>query len=82
MIIGRKVHFVITFVSERVKEAQDLAEEKAEKKIELLTKSIKKTKKRKRIFDQEEDEEYVSSLLLHTEEIKVQVWLTGFSLNF
>ena len=58
-----------------MKEAQYLAEEKAEKKIELLTMSMKKTKKRKRFMDQDDEDEYVSSVLLHAEQVKLQVGL-------
>lgn len=49
-------------------------EEKCDRRIELLTQSIKKTRKRARIEPiEEDDEEWVPSVLLHAEQTKVKV---------
>lgn len=60
-------------VSERLKEQQAIHEERLEKKIELL-KSFK-SKEKKGSCDKMEDEEdeWVSSMLLHAEKVKVEV---------
>ena len=51
-------------------------EEKCDRRIELLTQSIKKSRKRARIERiEEEDEEWVPSVFLHAEQTKVQVSL-------
>lgn len=49
-------------------------EEKCDRRIELLTQSIKKNRKRTRIERAEEDdEEWVPKMFLHTEQNKVKV---------
>lgn len=49
-------------------------EEKCDRRIELLTKSMKKCRKRARVDKIEDnDDEWVSSVLLHTEKTRVQV---------
>ena len=49
-------------------------EEKCDRRIELLTQSIKKNRKRTRIERAEEDdEEWVPKVFLHTEQNKVKV---------
>jgi len=49
-------------------------EKTCDRRIELLTQSIKKTRKRTRIERlEEEDEEWVPSVFLHAEETKVRV---------
>ncbi|XP_031556529.1 kinesin-like protein KIF20B [Actinia tenebrosa] len=59
--------------SERIQEEVTAVEEKCERRIELLAKSIKKTRKRARIEKQEdEDEEWVPSVQLHAERVKVE----------
>ena len=51
-------------------------EEKCDRRIELLTQSIKKTRKRARIERiEEDDEEWIPSVFLHAEQTKVQVSL-------
>ena len=59
--------------SERLKREQALAEEKTDRKIELLTQSIKYNRKRRRISEEEDEDEMVSSVLLHAEQVKVTV---------
>ena len=49
-----------------------MAEEKAERRIEMYTQSVKKTRKRPRIF-QDEEEELVSSVDLHKHKVKIEV---------
>ena len=45
-----------------------------EKRMDLLTKSVKKSRKRPRVDRVEDDEdEWVSSVLLHKEQVKVKV---------
>lgn len=62
------------FYSERVKMEVTAVEEKCDRRIELLTQSIKKTRKRARIERiEEDDEEWVPSVFLHAEQTKVQV---------
>ena len=62
------------FCSERVKMEVNAVEEKCDRRIELLTQSIKKTRKRARIERiEEDDEEWVPSVLLHAEQTKVKV---------
>ena len=64
------------FYSERVKMEVTAVEEKCDRRIELLTQSIKKTRKRARIERiEEDDEEWVPSVFLHAEQTKVQVSL-------
>eukprot|EP00794_Sanderia_malayensis_P000460 gene460-1102_t len=59
--------------SDRLQEEQQCLEEQCEKRIELLTKSMKKSRKRKKIDRIEtEDDSYVSSVLLHAEKVKVK----------
>ena len=49
-------------------------EEKCDRRIELLTQSVKKSRKRARIERAEEDdEEWVPSVFLHAEQTKVRV---------
>ncbi|CAH1784367.1 unnamed protein product [Owenia fusiformis] len=57
--------------SDRLREEQMLIEEKAEKRIEMYTQSVKKSRKRARVVEDDEDE-YVSSIHLHAEKVKVQ----------
>jgi hypothetical protein len=65
---------VLLFVSERIQEKVSAVEEKCDRRIELLAKSTKKTRKRARIERQEdEEEEWVPSVQLHAERVKVQV---------
>ena len=60
--------------SERFQEDHQTLEEQCERRIEMLTRSMKKTRKRKKIDRMEdEDDSYVSSVLLHAEKIKVKV---------
>ncbi|KAJ7363559.1 hypothetical protein OS493_009718 [Desmophyllum pertusum] len=60
--------------SERVKMEVNAVEEKCDRRIELLTQSIKKTRKRARIERiEEDDEEWVPSVFLHAEQTKVRV---------
>ena len=60
--------------SERVKMEVTAVEEKCDRRIELLTQSIKKNRKRTRIERAEEDdEEWVPKMFLHTEQNKVKV---------
>ena len=60
--------------SERVKMEVTAVEEKCDRRIELLTQSIKKNRKRTRIERAEEDdEEWVPKVFLHTEQNKVKV---------
>ncbi len=64
----------LIFFSDRLQEEQEILEEQCEKRIELLTKSMKKSRKRKKIDRIEtEDDSYVSSVLLHAEKVKVKV---------
>ena len=56
---------------ERMREALESAEDKHDKRIDLLTKSIRVTNKRKRVVD--DDEEYVPSVTLHAKQIKLEV---------
>ncbi|XP_067050248.1 kinesin-like protein KIF20B [Acropora muricata] len=59
--------------SERVKMEVTAVEEKCDRRIELLTQSIKKNRKRTRIERAEEDdEEWVPKMFLHTEQNKVK----------
>ncbi|KAK2570806.1 Kinesin-like protein KIF20B [Acropora cervicornis] len=60
--------------SERVKMEVTAVEEKCDRRIELLTQSIKKNRKRTRIERAEEDdEEWVPKMFLHTEQNKVKL---------
>ena len=55
-------------------------EEKCDRRIELLTQSIKKTRKRPRIERiEEDDEEWVPSVFLHAEQTKVRVSELGMN---
>ena len=68
--------WLIFLYSERVKMEVTAVEEKCDRRIELLTQSIKKTRKRARIERiEEDDEEWVPSVFLHAEQTKVQVSL-------
>ncbi|KAL9968581.1 hypothetical protein ACROYT_G020690 [Oculina patagonica] len=59
--------------SERVKMEVTAVEEKCDRRIELLTQSVKKTRKRARIERVvEDDEEWVPSVFLHAEQTKVR----------
>ena len=55
-----------------------LAEEKADKRVEIYAQSVKKSRKRKRMFEDDE-EEMVPGVLLHAEEMRNQV--SKFGLN-
>lgn len=49
-------------------------EEKCDRRIELLTQSVKISRKRARVErTEEDDEEWVSSVFLHAEQTKVRV---------
>lgn len=62
------------FTSERLQEEQQTLEEQCERRIEMLTKSMKKSRKRKKIDRiADDDDSYVSSVLLHAEKVKVKV---------
>lgn len=62
------------FCSERVKMEVTAVEEKCDRRIELLTQSVKKTRKKARIERVvEDDEEWVPSVFLHAEQTKVRV---------
>lgn len=64
----------VNFCSERVKMEVTAVEEKCDRRIELLTQSIKKTRKRARIERiEEDDEEWVPSVFLHAEQTKIRV---------
>lgn len=68
------------FCSERVKMEVTAVEEKCDRRIELLTQSIKKTRKRARVERiEEDDEEWVPSVFLHAEQTKVKVSELGIS---
>lgn len=70
----------ILIISERLQEEQQTLEEQCERRIEMLTKSMKKSRKRKKIDRIEEDDDsYVSSVLLHAEKVKVKVGEDSFS---
>ncbi|XP_077992075.1 uncharacterized protein LOC144446196 [Glandiceps talaboti] len=59
--------------SERLKEERLIVEEKCDKRIEMYTQSVKKTRKRARIDKiEDEEDEWVSSVLFHAEQVKVQ----------
>ncbi|PFX34646.1 Nuclear migration protein nudC [Stylophora pistillata] len=59
--------------SQRVKMEVNAVEEKCDRRIELLTQSVKKSRKRARIERAEEDdEEWVPSVFLHAEQTKVR----------
>ncbi|XP_035674000.1 kinesin-like protein KIF20B isoform X1 [Branchiostoma floridae] len=59
--------------SERLQQQQQNIEEKWEKRIEMYSQSIKKSRKRARVDRvQDEEEEWVSSVLLHAEQVKVK----------
>ena len=69
-----RILYVRTVCSERVKMEVNAVEEKCDRRIELLTQSIKKTRKRARIERiEEDDEEWVPSVFLHAEQTKVTV---------
>ncbi|XP_048577376.1 kinesin-like protein KIF20B isoform X3 [Nematostella vectensis] len=57
--------------SERVQETVKVVEEKCDRRIELLVRSVKKSRKRPRM-DREDDEEWVPSVLLQSEKMKVK----------
>ena len=65
------------FFSKRLMEEQDMNEEVFEKRFELLTNSVRKMRRRRpctEIFeDKENDAEWVSSVLLHREQVKIKV---------
>lgn len=68
------LEMLVNFCSERVKMEVTAVEEKCDRRIELLTQSIKKTRKRARIERiDEDDEEWVPSVFLHAEQTKVRV---------
>lgn len=49
-------------------------EEKCDRRIELLTQSVKISRKRARVErTEEDDEEWVSSVFLHAEQTKIRV---------
>jgi len=59
--------------SARLQEEQQTMEEQCERRIEMLTKSMKKSRKRKKIDrTEDEDDSYVSSILFHAEKVKVK----------
>ncbi|XP_015772898.1 PREDICTED: kinesin-like protein KIF20A [Acropora digitifera] len=65
--------------SERVKMEVTAVEEKCDRRIELLTQSIKKNRKRTRIERAEEDdEEWVPKMFLHTEQNKVKATVPAY----
>ncbi|XP_064636919.1 kinesin-like protein KIF20B [Lineus longissimus] len=59
--------------SDRMEEQRYQAEERADQKLKLYMASIKKTRKRARLDRfQDDDDEYVSTVVLHQEKVKVQ----------
>ena len=60
-----------TICSESHKMDKALAEEKADKRLELLAKSYKNRTHKAR--EDDDDDEYVPSVLLHAEQVKVEV---------
>ncbi|XP_064631410.1 kinesin-like protein KIF20B isoform X2 [Lineus longissimus] len=59
--------------SDRMEEQRYQAEERADQKLTLYMASIKKTRKRARLDRfQDDDDEYVSTVILHQEKVKVQ----------
>ena len=68
------MQLAVNFFSERVKMEVTAVEEKCDRRIELLTQSVKKSRKRARIERiEEDDEEWVPSVFLHAEQTKVRV---------
>lgn len=66
--------FLASFCSERLEEEQRATEELYEKRLDILSKSVKKARKRPRLdVIEDEDDEWVSSVALHREEIKNKV---------
>ena len=75
------IDFVIYISRDQLRERDILAEEMMEKRIKIITDSIAtnpRKRPRKDIME-DEDDEWVSSILLHQEKIKVQV-NSGFRL--
>lgn len=62
--------------SARLKEEQILAEEKAERRMEMYMNSVKKSRKRPRIFEEMGNDESATVKLLKSEQEKVQVILS------
>ena len=57
-------------------EEQRATEELYEKRIDILTKSVKKARKRPRIERvEDDDDEWISSVFLHKEEVKNKVFV-------
>ncbi|XP_052081873.1 kinesin-like protein KIF20B isoform X2 [Mytilus californianus] len=57
---------------EQLREREILAEEMMEKRIKILTNSINPRKRPRQEVMEDEDDEWVSSILLHQEKVKVQ----------
>ena len=69
------IDFVIYISRDQLRERDILAEEMMEKRIKIITDSIvtnPRKRPRKDVME-DEDDEWVSSILLHQEKIKVQV---------
>jgi hypothetical protein len=75
------IDFVIYISRDQLRERDILAEEMMEKRIKIITDSIATNPRKRPRKDvmEDEDDEWVSSILLHQEEIKVQV-NSGFRL--
>ncbi|VDH94739.1 kinesin family member 20 [Mytilus galloprovincialis] len=57
---------------EQIREREILAEEMMEKRIKILTNTINPRKRQRQEVMEDEDDEWVSSMLLHQEKVKVQ----------
>lgn len=68
---------MMLFFSNLLKAERHINEEVLEKRIEILTNSVRKSQRQKRISAMEvfkdSDDEYVSSILYHREQMKVKV---------
>ena len=75
------IDFVIYISRDQLRERDILAEEMMEKRIKIITDSIATNPRKRPRKDvmEDEDDEWVSSILLHQEKIKVQV-NSGFRL--
>ena len=67
--------YFFNFLSERMEEGQRSVVEIYEKRMDILTKSVKKRKRNE--MEKDDDDEFVSSVILHQEQVRNEVLYTA-----
>ena len=74
VLVSYSEYLHLAFFSERMMEEQRATEELYEKRMDILSQSVKKARKRPRVERiEDDDDEWISSVVLHKEQVKNKV---------